>query len=82
MMAGIAVDQTTIYVLDGDFIKMVPIAGGPIGILSSANGGFIDALNVQDQHIATDGINVYWTISGGSGLSPMVQQVGVAGGIP
>jgi len=82
VMARIAVDQTTVYVLDGDFIKTVPIAGGPIGKLSSANGGLIGALSVQDQDIATDGSNVYWTISPGPGLTPMVQQIGVAGGMP
>ncbi len=37
---------------------------------------------MQDQDIATDGSNVYWIISGGIGLSPMVQQIGVAGGMP
>lgn len=82
VMARIAVDQTTIYILDGNFIKTVPIAGGPIGKLSSANGGLIGALNAQDQDIATDGTNVYWSVSGGQGLSPMVQQIAVAGGMP
>jgi Carboxypeptidase regulatory-like domain len=80
-MARITADATTVYVLDGDFIKTIPIAGGQIGKLAAAHG-LIGDISVQDQDLVTDGSSVFWTVGVGGGAPPVVQKVAVAGGAP
>jgi hypothetical protein len=78
-MPRIAVGQNDVYVLDGDYIKKMPTNGGTLEKLASAHGGKIQDLSVQNQDIATDGSNVYWT-SGLFGYGPSVQKVSTLGG--
>ena len=80
-MARIASDSANIYVLDGDYIKKVPLAGGTMTAVASANLGSIGDASQVGLDIATDGVAVYWTIGGvGGGLT--VQKVPIAGGAP
>ena len=77
-MPRIAVDPGDIYILDGDYIKKVPINGGTIEKLSSTHGGSIGDISAINQDIVTDGTNVYWTY--GTGSSGFVQKTSKAGG--
>ena len=80
-LARIAVDATSVYVLDGDFIKTIPIAGGQVQKLAAAHGESIGDLSVANQDIASDGNSVFWTV-GVVGAPPVVQKVAVTGGAP
>jgi hypothetical protein len=79
-MARIAVDASNVYVLDGDFIKTLPTAGGPVEKLAVARGNIGD-FSLINQDIAVDGTSVYWTIKGIVG-GPTLQKVALAGGAP
>ena len=80
-MSPIAVDSSNVYVLDGDYIKKVPLAGGTMEKVTSAHSGTIGDLSVVNQDIATDGVNIYWTTEGtGTGYGPTIQKVSVLGG--
>lgn len=78
-MARITSDGTAIYVLDGDYIKTIPIAGGRVGKLAAAHGGSISDVSAGNQDLVTDGTSIFWTV--GSGV-PVVQKVAIAGGAP
>ena len=80
-MVRIAVDQTSVYALDGDYIKKLPLAGGTVEVLASARLGSIGDSSMWNLDIATDGTNVYWTIKENVGL-PTVQKVPISGGAP
>jgi hypothetical protein len=76
--ARIAVDNANIYVLDGDYIKRVPLTGGMPENLAWAHDASLGDFRIVNQDIATDGVNVYWT----EGPTPNVHSVPVAGGMP
>jgi hypothetical protein len=78
-MARITTDGTTIYVLDGDYIKTLPVAGGTVGKLAAAHGGSITDLSDENQDLVTDGASVFWTTGVGE---PVVQKVALSGGTP
>jgi hypothetical protein len=78
----ITADATTVYVLDGDFIKTIPIAGGQVGKLAVAHGGSIGDISLANQDLVTDGSSVYWTVGVGGVAPPVVQKVAVTGGAP
>jgi Carboxypeptidase regulatory-like domain len=82
-LARITTDQNNIYLLDGELIKVVPLAGGTIERLAAAlpviaSTGGLGPVNPNGD-IVTDGTNVYWTADGGG---PTVQRVPVGGGAP
>jgi hypothetical protein len=79
-LARIAADQNNIYVLDGELIKAVPLAGGKVERLAGATAviGNFGPGNVNGD-IVTDGTNVYWTADG---AGPTVRSVPVTGGAP
>jgi hypothetical protein len=70
----IAADQTNLYVADGEFIKTLPLAGGMLEKLTTANGASFSIRGTTDPDIAADGTNVYWSYGGG------VQKVPASGG--
>ncbi|HKF97601.1 MAG TPA: hypothetical protein VKB20_05050, partial [Steroidobacteraceae bacterium] len=81
-LTRIAADQNNLYILDGELIKAVPLAGGKVERLTAAiavigNPG-PGPVNVNGD-IVTDGTNVYWTADE-TGLT--VQSVPVTGGAP
>jgi Carboxypeptidase regulatory-like domain len=78
-MARIAVDQSNIYILDGDFVKKVPINGGTVEKLSPAHGGNINDDSAINQGIVTDGSSVYWIFIN-NGTDPAVQKIPTTGG--
>ena len=78
-MARIATDAGSVYVLDGDFIKKVPLAGGQAEKLAYTNSGVLGDVSLAAQDIATDGVSVYWTTTNGP-FAPAVRKVGVTGG--
>jgi hypothetical protein len=81
-MARIAVDASHVYVLDGDFIKTLPMSGGTVEKLAAVRGSIGD-FSLVDQDIAIDGTSVYWTIKGVGGAGgPTVQKVALTGGAP
>jgi hypothetical protein len=80
-MARITTDATNVYILDGDFIKTLPVAGGAVGKLAAARGGSIGDQSVQNQDLVTGGGSLYWTIFGVP-TPPVVQKVATTGGIP
>ncbi len=81
-MARIAVDGTRVYILDGDYIKSVPITGGMVEKLVSTHGGSIADPSQLNQDIATDSTSVYWSARViGPGV-PYLQKVPVTGGAP
>jgi hypothetical protein len=79
-MARIAVDASHVYVLDGDFIKTLPTAGGTVEKLAAARGDIGD-ISLVNQDVAVDGTSVYWTIKDVAG-GPTLQKVPLAGGAP
>lgn len=79
-MARIAVDASRIYVLDADFIKTLPTAGGTVEKLATSRGGIADS-SLINQDIAVDGTSVYWTVKDVGG-GPTVQKVALTGGPP
>jgi hypothetical protein len=79
-VARIAVDPSHIYVLDADFIKTLPTAGGTVEKLAASRGDIGD-LSLVNQDIAVDGTSVYWTIKGVVG-GATVQKVALVGGAP
>jgi hypothetical protein len=79
-MARIAVDASHVYILDTDFIKTLPAAGGTVEKLAAVTGTIAD-FSGGGQDIAVDGSSVYWTVQGGqSGAT--VQKVALTGGTP
>jgi len=80
-MVRISIAQTNVYVLDGDFIKMVPLAGGTVEKLAPANLGLIGGLSFRGGDIVADDTNIYWTIRKGNGAH-IVQKVAISGGTP
>jgi hypothetical protein len=79
-MAPIAVDASHVYLLDGDFIKTLPTAGGIVEKLVPVRGDIGD-ISLVNQDIAVDGTSVYWTIKDIAG-GPTLQKVPLAGGAP
>jgi hypothetical protein len=77
-MARITADATSIYVLDGSFIKKIPLGGGQAEKLANTSG-LLDDLSLTVQDITTDGTSVYWTTAGGPS-APAVRKVSVSGG--
>ena len=73
-LARIAVDQLSVYVLEDDSIKTVPLAGGIVEQLAAVQG------RASGTAIAADGANVYWTTIGAAGAG--VQAVATSGGTP
>lgn len=80
-MARIAIAQSRVYILDGDLVKVVPLAGGKVEKFASAKLGSIDDFSVMNVDIAADNATIYWTIRGVVG-APIVQKLAVAGGVP
>jgi len=78
-MARITADSTHLYVLDGGFVKKVPLAGGRLEKLAYTGDGRLHDLSATVQDITTDGISVYWTAYGGPS-APVVRKVSVNGG--
>jgi len=54
-MARIAIDQTNIYILDGDLIKKLPFSGGIVENLAPAHGG-----SIADQSAANQDMSHRW----------------------
>ena len=79
-VARIAADTSNIYVLDGDYIKKLPIAGGIPMKLAAAHAPNLGDASAIDYDITTDGTNVYWTVGSISNSAPTVRSVPVAGG--
>jgi hypothetical protein len=80
-LARIAADANSLYVLDGDYVKKLPIAGGQAQKLAYTNDGVLGDFSLKAQDIATDGTSVYWTTDNGAGVTaPVVRKVPVAGG--
>ena len=79
-MARIAVDASHVYVLDADFIKTLPTAGGSVEKLAVARGDIGD-MSLVNQDVAVDGTSVYWTIKD-IAAGPTLQKVPLAGGAP
>ncbi len=79
-MARIAVEGSQVYILDGDFIKTVPTAGGTVEKIAVAHGDLGD-FSLVNQDIAVDVTSVDWTIKGIAG-GPTVQKVALTGGAP
>jgi hypothetical protein len=75
----IAADQSNLYVLDGVLLKSMPLGGGTLEKLASAHGGAIVDLAGINQDIATDGVNVYWSVTS-SADQVTVRKVPVSGG--
>ncbi len=80
-MARIAIAQSEVYILDGDLVKVVPLAGGKVEKFASAKLGSIADLSLMNVDIAADNANIYWTIRGVQG-APIVQKLAIAGGVP
>ncbi len=80
-MARIAISQSTVFVLDGEYIKAVPLSGGTIEKVASSAGGAISDFSVQGGDITADLENLYWTMLSVAG-SPVVRQLPIAGGSP
>jgi hypothetical protein len=80
-LARIAADANSLYVLDGDYVKKLPLAGGQAQKLAYTNDGVLGDFSLKAQDIATDGTSVYWTTDNGAGVTaPVVRKVPVAGG--
>jgi hypothetical protein len=77
-MARIAADASNVYVLDGSFIKKIPLGGGQAEKLAYTST-VLDDLSLTVQDIATDGSSVYWTTTNGPS-APTVRKVSVSGG--
>ena len=80
-LARIAADAGNVFILDGDFIKTIPIVGGTLDKVASAHGGSIGDQSAQNQDLVAGGGNLYWTLSDGQS-PPVVQKVASAGGTP
>jgi len=78
-LAQIAVANSNVYVLDGDFIKFVPLAGGMPEKVAPARGGSLDNISFVDGDITADNQNIYWSIHSVSG-STVVRQTAQSGG--
>ena len=80
-LTRIAADQNSLYVLDGELIKVVPLAGGAVERLAAATAliGNFGAADLSGD-IVTDGTNVYWTAADGAGAT--VHSVSITGGTP
>jgi len=78
-LARIAVGQDKIVILDGDLIKQMATGGGTVEKLAAAHGTSIGDLSVRNQDIATDGVNVYWTVDNQT-TGPTVRKVPLGGG--
>ncbi|HEY2675672.1 MAG TPA: carboxypeptidase-like regulatory domain-containing protein [Steroidobacteraceae bacterium] len=79
-MARITVDASHVYVLDADFIKILPTSGGTVEKLAAARGDIADS-SLVNQDIVVDATSVYWTVKGIVG-GPTVQKVALTGGAP
>lgn len=80
-LTRIAADQNNIYVLDGELVKVVPLAGGMVERLAAATALISNLGPVNlDGDIVTDGTNVYWTADGATAAT--VQSAPVTGGAP
>jgi len=81
-LTRITADQNNIYILDGELIKVLPLAGGKVERLAAASAVIANPglpagpVNVNED-IVTDGTNVYWT---SDGAGPTVRSVPVTGG--
>jgi len=78
-MPRIAITQSQVYVLDGEYIKAVPLAGGMIEKVSAAGNGAIDDFSWRPGDITADDNNVYWTMTDVAG-STAVRQLATPGG--
>lgn len=78
-MPRIAVSQAQVYVLDGEYVKAVPLAGGSIEKVSAAGNGAIGDFSVLPGDITADDNNVYWTMRDVTG-STTVRQLATTGG--
>lgn len=78
-MARIAISQSTVFVLDGDYIKAVPLSGGTIEKVAPLADGAISDFSVQGGDITADLENLYWTMLRVAG-PPVVRQLPIAGG--
>lgn len=80
-MARIAIAQSNVYVLDGSFIKVVPLAGGVVEKLASAHFGAIGDISPSNADIVADTTHLYWTVRNSIGTT-RVQKVALSGGAP
>lgn len=80
-MARIAISQSTVFVLDGDYIKAMPLSGGTIEKAAPSAGGAIDDFSNQSGDITADLDYVYWTMLSVAG-PPVVRKLATAGGSP
>jgi hypothetical protein len=80
-MARIAISQSKVYILDGAYIKAVPLTGGSIEKLAASAGGAIDDFAVRTGDITADMDRIYWTTKDVVG-PPVVRQLTIAGGSP
>ena len=80
-MPRIAISQSTVYLLDGEYIKAVPLAGGIVEKVASAAGGAINDVSVRSGDITADLDNLYWTMTDVAGLT-VVRQLSITGGSP
>jgi hypothetical protein len=61
-MPRVLIDAKFVYALDGDFIKKVPVGGGPLERAASARVNIGD-FSVHDDDLISDGTNFYWTVT-------------------
>ena len=75
----IAVFGNDVYILDGAYIKVVPVDGGTVEKLASAHFGAADDIALISMAITADATSVYWTVKDVGG-APIVQKVPRSGG--
>ena len=80
-LAQIAVANSNIYILDRDFIKVVPVAGGQVEKVAPARGGLLSDGSFTGGDIIADAQNIYWSVHPVLG-AVVVRQVAQSGGDP
>jgi hypothetical protein len=80
-MARIAISQSKVYILDGEYIKAVPLMGGNVEKVVGSAGTAITDFSVQGGDITADIDRIYWTTKDVAG-APVVRQLTLAGGGP
>jgi len=80
-MARIAISQSNVYILDGEYIKAVPLTGGSVEKVVGSAGTAIADFSVQAGDITADIDHIFWTTKDVAG-APVVRQLTLAGGGP
>jgi len=80
-LARITIARSNVYILDGDLIKVVPLAGGTVEKFASARFGSIGDFSFADGDITADDMAVFWTVHPVLGET-VVQKQALDGGAP